>query len=50
MEWQIAVALVVAAPIILLPVALVTYLDLGAVRASLKEIRRQEAATKGAGK
>jgi len=47
MEWQIALALAVAAPIILLPVALVTYLDLGALRSAIKEIVRQEADTRG---
>jgi len=48
MEWQIVVALVAVAPIILLPVAFVTYLDVGGVYSAVKEIRKQKAAAKGA--
>ena len=37
MEWQIIVALVVAIPIILFPVALVWYLNIGGIYAAIKE-------------
>jgi len=50
MEWQIIVALVVAIPIILLPVALVWYMNLGGIYAAIKEARaRQVARKKGLG-
>jgi len=39
MEWQIIVALVVAIPVILLPVVLVWYLNLGSVFATIREAR-----------
>jgi hypothetical protein len=49
MEWQIAVALVVAIPIILFPVAFVWYLNLGGIYAAVKEARaRKVAQQKGA--
>lgn len=37
MEWQIVVALLVAVPIILFPVALVWFLNIGGVYAAVKE-------------
>ncbi len=40
MDWQIIVALVIAIPIILFPVALVWYLNIGSVVAALREWRR----------
>ena len=39
MEWQIIVALVVAVPIILLPVLFVWYLNMGGVFAAVREAR-----------
>ena len=46
MEWQIIVALVVAIPIILFPVAFVWYLNIGGIYAAIKEARARRAATK----
>ena len=43
MEWQILVALVIAIPIILLPVALVWYLNIGGIYAAIKEARERRA-------
>ena len=37
MEWQIVVALVIAIPIILLPVIFVWYLNMGGIYAAVKE-------------
>ncbi|MBL7119229.1 MAG: hypothetical protein ISS53_00935 [Dehalococcoidia bacterium] len=44
MEWQIILALVLAAPIILVPVAFVWYLNIGGVVAAAKEARERKAA------
>ena len=44
MEWQIIVALAVAIPIILLPVAFIWYLNLGGIYAAIKEARARRAA------
>jgi hypothetical protein len=44
MAWQIIVALVVAVPVILLPVAFVWYLNIGGVYAYIKEARAKRAA------
>ena len=49
MEWQIIIALVIAIPIVLLPVALVWYLNIGGIYAAVKEARaRRVAREKGA--
>ena len=47
MQWQIIVALVVAIPIILLPVAFVWYLNVGGVYAAIKEARERRAVREG---
>jgi hypothetical protein len=39
MEWQIVVALVIAIPVILFPVAFVWYLNIGGIYAAVKEAR-----------
>ncbi len=39
MSWQIIVALVIAIPVILFPVAFVWYLNFGGVYTALKEAR-----------
>jgi membrane-anchored glycerophosphoryl diester phosphodiesterase (GDPDase) len=39
MEWQIIVALVIAIPVILFPVAFVWYLNIGGIYAAIKEAR-----------
>ncbi len=46
MEWQLIVALVIMVPVILLPVALVWYLNLGGMRLLLRAVRRDKAAGK----
>ena len=46
MEWQIVVALVIAIPIILLPVAFVWFLNLGGIYAAIKEARARRAVHK----
>ena len=44
MEWQIIVALVVAIPIILFPVAFVWYLNIGGLYRAIKEARARRVA------
>lgn len=46
MEWQIILALVLAAPIILIPVAFIWYLNIGGIVAAAREARERKAATK----
>jgi len=41
MQWQIIVALAVAIPIILFPVALVWFLNVGGILAAVKEAREK---------
>ena len=43
MEWQVIVALVLAVPIILLPVAFVWYLNIGGIYTAVKEARERRA-------
>ncbi len=43
MEWQIIVALVLAIPILLIPVAFVWYLNTGGIIAVIKEARGRQA-------
>ncbi len=43
MEWEFIVALVVAVPIILLPVAFIWYLNIGGIFAAVREARRKRA-------
>ena len=43
MDWQFIVALIVAVPIILLPIAFVWYLNIGGVFAAMREARRKRA-------
>jgi hypothetical protein len=40
MEWEIAVAMALAAPIILLPVAFVGYLTVGGIYGAVREARK----------
>ena len=44
MEWQVIVALVVAIPIILVPAALVWYINTGGIFLAIKEVRTRRAA------
>ena len=46
MSWQVVVALIVAIPIILLPVAFVWFLNVGGIYASIKEARARRVAYK----
>ena len=46
MEWKIIVALIVAIPVILFPVAFIWYLNVGGIYAAVKEARARRAATK----
>ena len=51
MEWQIIVALAITIPIILFPVALIWYINIGGIYLAIKEararraVRRKEAQT-----
>ena len=48
MQWELVVALVIAIPIILFPVAFIWYLNIGGIYAAIKEAReRQVAREKG---
>ena len=48
-QWEFAVALVIAIPIILFPAAFVWYLNVGGIYAAIKEARaRRVARQKGA--
>ena len=46
MEWQIIVALVVAIPLILFPVVLVWYINIGGIYTAVKEARAKKAIEK----
>jgi len=46
MEWQIIVALVIAIPIILFPVALIWYINIGGIYLAIKEARARRATRK----
>ncbi|MDO8491518.1 MAG: hypothetical protein Q7T04_05845 [Dehalococcoidia bacterium] len=44
MEWQVVVAIVLAVPVILFPVAFVWYLNIGGIYAAMQKVRRKRAA------
>ena len=44
MEWQVIVALVIAIPVVLFPVALVWFINIGGTVAAIKEARARKAA------
>jgi hypothetical protein len=46
MEWQIIVALVIAIPVILFPVAFVWYINIGGIITAIKEARAKRIARK----
>jgi hypothetical protein len=46
MEWQIIVALIVAIPLVLIPVAFIWYLNIGGIYAIIKEARERKIARK----
>lgn len=43
MEWQIVVALVIAVPIVLIPVAFVWYLNIGGIVQAVREAKALKA-------
>ena len=43
MEWQIIIAILIAIPIILFPMALIWYLNLGGVIPAIKEFKSRRA-------
>lgn len=47
MEWEVIVALVLAIPVILFPVAFVWYLNVGGLYAAIREARAKRAAREG---
>ncbi len=49
MQWEIVVALVIAIPIILFPVAYVWYLNIGGIYAAIKQSRAKRVAQRKAG-
>lgn len=44
MQWEFIVALVIAIPIILFPVAFIWYLNVGGIYAAVREARKRRAA------
>ena len=46
MEWQVVVALVIAVPIILIPVVLVWYLNMGGIYHAFQEARQRRKAAR----
>ena len=44
MQWEFMIALVLAIPAILLPVALIWYLNIGGIYAAVREARKKRAA------
>jgi hypothetical protein len=49
MEWPIILVIVIAIPIILLPVAFVWYLNIAGIYSSMKEARKERAARESGG-
>ena len=43
MQWEIIVALAIAVPVILLPVAFVWYLNIGGIYTAIKDARERRA-------
>jgi hypothetical protein len=43
MEWQIIIAILIAIPIILFPIALIWYMNLGGIMTAVKEARMKRA-------
>ena len=43
MEWQIIIALVIAVPVILFPVALIWYLNIGGMLTAFRQARARRA-------
>ncbi|MFC1874457.1 hypothetical protein ACFLYX_04060 [Chloroflexota bacterium] len=44
MEWQVILMLVLAIPVILIPVALIWYINIGGIYLAIKEAREKRAA------
>ncbi len=43
MEWQVILALILAIPVMLIPVALIWYINAGGIRLAIKEARERRA-------
>ncbi len=43
MNWQIIIAILIALPVILFPIALLWYLNLGGIITTIKEIKNKRA-------
>ena len=50
MQWEFIVALVIAIPVVLLPVAFVWYLNIGGVYTAIKEVRERRFARQKGGR
>ena len=46
MDWQIVVALLVAVPVIIIPVAFIWFFNIGGVMTAIKDARAKRAAKK----
>ena len=44
MEWQVILALVLAIPVVLIPLALIWYINVGGIYVAIKEARERRAA------
>jgi len=44
MEWQVILALVLAIPVMLIPLALIWYINVGGIYVAIKEARERRAA------
>jgi hypothetical protein len=44
MQWEFVVALVLAIPVVLFPVAFVWYLNIGGITSTVREARKRQAA------
>jgi len=47
MQWEFIVALIIAIPIILFPVAFIWYLNIGGIYRAIQEARKRRAAHEG---
>lgn len=46
MEWQVILAIVLAVPVILIPVALIWYINAGGISIAIKELRQRKTTRK----
>ena len=50
MQWEFIVALIIAIPVILFPVAFIWYLNIGGLYHAIQEARKRRAAHEGKGR